>query len=240
MNKAAAFLIAFSFLLVSGLITPPMANAQARCGDFERVLNCTCVGTEHNGFCVPSWVNSCFVQNADCVCGDATRSFVVNRSLCSSTAPNFCPYGQPMATNPGCTCDGTVTAGGICQAPQNARTNNVFGQVEPPPGVAQFNAQGGGGIGLIPFLSNLIRIATIVAGIIVFLNFILAGYKYLSSDGSAKVNEEVKNTLTYSVIGLLLIVASYTIIAIISLLLFGRADFILNPTISGPGAGTTP
>lgn len=114
--------------------------------------------------------------------------------------------------------------------------DSVFGKVDAPPGVQQYNDQVGGenGIGLILFMSNLIRIATIIAGIIVFVNFILAGYSYISSDGSAKVNEEVKNKLTYSVIGLLLIVASYTIIAIISLLLFGRADFILNPTITGP------
>lgn len=119
---------------------------------------------------------------------------------------------------------------------------SVFGPVDPPPGVAEFNAQvdpvvggpDGERIGLIIFASNLIRIATIVAGIIVFVNFILAGYAYISSDGSAKVNEQVKNQLTYSVIGLVIIIASYTIIAIISLLLFGKADFILNPTITGP------
>ncbi|MBW7955135.1 hypothetical protein H3C66_00210 [Patescibacteria group bacterium] len=111
----------------------------------------------------------------------------------------------------------------------------VFGEVEAPPGVAEYNAPlGEDGIGIIVFMSTLIRIATIVAGIIVFVNFILAGYKYISSDGNAKVNEEVRNQLTYSVIGLLIIVASYTIIAIISLLLFGKADFILNPTITGP------
>jgi len=119
---------------------------------------------------------------------------------------------------------------------------SVFGQVDAPPGVAEFNAQirGGGvgpdveGIGIIIFASNLIRIATIIAGLIVFFNFIKAGYSYIASDGSTKVNEEVKNTLTYSILGLVIIVASYTIIAIISLLLFGKADFILNPIITGP------
>lgn len=131
-----------------------------------------------------------------------------------------------------------LAAGGGGTAPEDS----VFGQVDAPPGVLELNQQAGAvsggtdveGIGIVIFASNLIRIATIIAGIIVFLNFILAGYAYITSDGSAKVNEQVKNQLTYSVLGLVIIVASYTIIAIISLLLFGKADFILNPTITGP------
>ncbi len=140
--------------------------------------------------------------------------------LCTCEAPMIVQYGR-------CVPGSTTNTGG-------AATTNVFGNVDAPPGVAQYNADSASGIGLIPFISTLIRIATIVAGIIVFINFILAGYAYISSDGSSKVNEQVRNQLTFSVIGLVIIVASYTIIAIISLLLFGKADFILNPTISGP------
>lgn len=167
-------------------------------------------------------------------------------SFSVATQPVFaadCTAGQSAS---GCTCRAPmVIQGGYCVPTLNsdngslnpnngAATTNVFGNVEAPPGVAQYNAGSSSGIGLIPFISTLIRIATIVAGVIVFINFILAGYAYISSDGSSKVNEQVRNQLTFSVIGLVIIVASYTIIAIISLLLFGKADFILNPTISGP------
>lgn len=228
------FLTASIFVLTLSAAAQPV-SAQGACVMNQRILNCICQGVEVNGFCLPADTNSCYVRNnTECVCGTATYENVVNMMICRGGT--FCPYNQPMSG--GCTCDGRVGAGNIClpptTGPGSGVTDNVFGSVDAPPGIAQYNSAAAGGIGLIPFISNLIRIATIVAGIIVFLNFILAGYAYISSDGSSKVNEEVKNKLTYSVIGLLIIVASYTIIAIISLLLFGRADFILNPTITGP------
>jgi hypothetical protein len=187
------------------------------CGDYQPSTGCVCDAgrVEYQGYCFPSDISSCGVIAGSCRCGNAngTVDIVVD--------PSICGLG-----NGGSTGGGTGGTG-----------SSVFGTVQAPPGVAQFNSQvtgTGERIGIIIFASNLIRIATIVAGIIVFMNFILAGYAYITSDGSAKVNEQVKNQLTYSVIGLVIIVASYTIIAIISLLLFGKADFILNPTITGP------
>lgn len=121
----------------------------------------------------------------------------------------------------------------------------IFGSVSPPPGVAQYNDLVGGvvggpdgeRIGLFIFVSRAIQVFTIVAGLIVFFNFIIAGFTYISSEGNPKAHEEVKNRLTYSVIGLIIIVCAYTIIALLSLLIFGDASFILNPQIAGP---TTP
>ncbi len=116
--------------------------------------------------------------------------------------------------------------------------DNVFGTVSPPPGVGEYNdlVTGGQGekIGLFIFMTRAIQVFTVVAGLLSFFNFILAGYTYVSSDGNAKANEEVKNRLTYSVIGLVVIVSAYTIIALLSLLIFGSATYILNPTITGP------
>lgn len=205
------------FVVLSFAISAQKAFAQTppQCGDFQPTQGCLCADGKvvYNGYCLPANISACGIIGGNCRCGTADGTdLVVDSRICGGLTP----------TSPG---DGS----------------SVFGTVEAPPGVAQFNSQvtgSGERIGLIVFLSSLIRIATIVAGVIVFINFILAGYAYITSDGSSKVNEQVKNQLTYSVIGLVIIVASYTIIAIISLLIFGKADFILNPTITGPGAAT--
>ncbi len=116
----------------------------------------------------------------------------------------------------------------------------IFGQIETPPGVTLFNAQGTNGIGLIPFISNLIKLATIVAGLWVMINIILAGYIFITSSGDSSAYGKVKDKITMSVIGLIIIVAAYTITALVGLLFFGDAGYILSPNISGPTSTTTP
>jgi len=114
-----------------------------------------------------------------------------------------------------------------------ATADTVFGSVSPPPGVADYD-DAAGGIGLIPFFSNLIRIITIAGGIFVMINILYAGWIYISSSGDASAHEKVANTVTYSVIGLAIIVFSYSAAAIAGMIFFGDATFILNPTICGP------
>ncbi len=112
----------------------------------------------------------------------------------------------------------------------------IMGTVEPPPGVNLFPSPEatGSGQGLIVFISNLIKLVTVIAGLFGLFNIISAGYSYLSSGGNAKATEEAMNKLTYSLIGLMIIVGSFTITALISLLLFGDATYILNPDIPTP------
>ena len=117
----------------------------------------------------------------------------------------------------------------------------TFGTVEAPQGVQLFNSNSGAsnGIGLIVFISNLIKLATIVAGLWVMINIILAGYTFITSSGDSSAYGKVKDKITMSVIGLIIIVAAYTITAIIGLLFFGDASYILSPNISGPTSTTT-
>lgn len=117
-------------------------------------------------------------------------------------------------------------------------TEDVFGTIDVPEGVAKYNtAAGEGGIGLIVFISTLIRIATILAGVWVMFNFILAGWTYITSNGEAKTHADVAQKLTFSVVGLVLIVGAYTLAALIGLILFGNASYILNPTLQGVTTG---
>jgi len=143
------------------------------------------------------------------------------------------------------TCEGTCYKNSSCEAiglqPAPGTCLNstsvcctTFGVIKPPPGVAEFNTQAEGGIGIIIFFSNLIKLIAVVAGLWTMLNFILAGFTYITSADNPSAIEKIGSKLTLSVVGLGIIVASYTIAAIIGLLLFGDATFIINPQIPTP------
>ncbi len=116
--------------------------------------------------------------------------------------------------------------------------NDVFGKIDAPAGVKEFDASPGAtnGLGLILFFSNMIKIATVIAGLWVFINIIMAGMTYISAAGDSGTPDKVKDQILHSVIGLAIIVLSYLIIALISFVLFKDPGYILNPTIIGPGA----
>ncbi len=109
-----------------------------------------------------------------------------------------------------------------------------IGTIDVPPGVEQYNTSSGADIGLVFFISRMIRLATLVAGLWVTANTMMAGYVYLSSQGKADAHGRVRDILTMSTIGLVLIVTAYTVAGLLSLLIFGDPLFILNPTIEGP------
>jgi len=113
-------------------------------------------------------------------------------------------------------------------------SEHVFGIIEAPEGVVKY-ANLDGGIGLIGFISNLIKVGTLVAGLWVLYNFIKAGFILLKSGGDTSAYGKVSQELTMSVVGLVVIVAAYAITGVVSLIVFGDAGYILNPTISGPG-----
>lgn len=141
-----------------------------------------------------------------------------------------CPSGKfrsPIG-NGMCECDSSTAGSG-------AAGDDVFGTIEAPAGVAEYNAAAGEtGIGLLAFFSNMIRIATVAAGVWVMVNFILAGWSYITSAGEVKAHTEAAMRMTYSVVGLAVIVGAYTLTAIVSLVLFGDAGYILSPTFQGP------
>lgn len=117
-----------------------------------------------------------------------------------------------------------------------AQTSDLFGKIQAPPGVADYDQVAGGGeaIGLIIFASRLIRLVTIGGGIFVLVNLLYAGWIYLSSMGNTDANVKAVNTVVFSVLGLAIIVASYAIAGLVGLIFFGDATYILNPTICGP------
>ncbi len=117
--------------------------------------------------------------------------------------------------------------------PVLASNGNIFGLIEPPSGVAYYQARiGPNKIGALLFISNLIKLVVIVAGIWTMLNFIFAGWIYITNSGDSSAGQKVSTKMTNSVIGLLIVSLSYTIAAIIGMLVFGDASYIINPKLA--------
>jgi hypothetical protein len=89
-------------------------------------------------------------------------------------------------------------------------------------------------VGLVPFFNNVLRLVFVVAGIYALLNFIVAGYQYMTAGGDSKMLAAAWNKIWQSLLGLLIIVGSFVLAGIFGQLFFGDAGFILNPTIYGP------
>ena len=108
-----------------------------------------------------------------------------------------------------------------------------FGTIEPPAGVAEYQRQvGDGNIGVILFLSNMIRLVTVVAGIWTMLNFIMAGWIYISSAGDSSAGEKVSTKMTNSVIGLAIVALAYTLAGLVGYLIFDDPSYILKPELT--------
>jgi glucose uptake protein GlcU len=66
--------------------------------------------------------------------------------------------------------------------------------------------------------ANLIRGLVLFAGLTALIMFILGSLKLLSSRGDPKKIQGAKNNFTYGVLGLVVIIFSYTILTIISII----------------------
>lgn len=155
--------------------------------------------------CSPATEGNC-INGYTCVCGEIEESDGSTQTYCYRDSAQYCGSEKGL---------------------------QVIGPVRAPTAVARFNIISTSHVGLVPFLSVIIRLITIVAGIFTMFNFVAAGAKYVFSMGNTNVNVEVRDKLMFSAIGLLIIVASYTIAALFGLIFFGDATYILNPTITG-------
>jgi len=106
---------------------------------------------------------------------------------------------------------------------------NIFGEIRPPNFISKDPS------GLIVLFNNILRLLIVGAGIFALLNFILAGYSFMSASGDPKKVDLAWAKIWQSMVGLLIIVISFALAAIIGKILFGNAGAILNPKIYGPG-----
>jgi hypothetical protein len=118
------------------------------------------------------------------------------------------------------------------------KSGGIFGSIKAPPGVDKWQEQveqQGGSIGIFLFISQLIKLITVVAGIWTMFNFIFAGWTYITGSGDSSAGEKVSKRMTNSVVGLVIVALSYSIAALIGLLIFGEAGFFLNPSLQTIG-----
>jgi hypothetical protein len=107
---------------------------------------------------------------------------------------------------------------------------SIFGSIEPP--VDNIYTQSGTkGEGLFLLLANIIKFAGAIAGIFFVIQIILAGYTFLSASGDPKKAESAFATIWQSLIGLVIVAASFVIAAFVGNIL---GINILNPEIAGP------
>jgi hypothetical protein len=112
---------------------------------------------------------------------------------------------------------------------------NIFGQITNPlSGTYGDYAGSNGSGGIIGLLSNILRLVFVVAGIYALFNFIIAGYQYMTAGGDAKALSSAWNRIWQTLLGLVIIVASFALAALFGQLIFGDAGYILNPSIYGP------
>lgn len=109
----------------------------------------------------------------------------------------------------------------------------VGSSINAPTKYGGLTADAGGG--LILLFSNILKLVFVAAGIYAFVNFILAGFGYMTAAGDSKALTAAWSRIWQSLLGLVIIVGSFALISLISYILFGNPTFILNPKIYGPG-----
>ena len=104
---------------------------------------------------------------------------------------------------------------------------DIFGSIKPPSPVA--GVSGAEGIGRL--LNLVFRSLIVVAGIYALLNVVLAGYAFLSAGDDAKKVAGAWAKIWQSLLGLAVTAGAFVLAAIFGQLVFGRWDFIINPSI---------
>lgn len=118
-----------------------------------------------------------------------------------------------------------------------AANDSIFGEIENPitkinPDASQYESVTSG---LPLFISNLLRLITIGAGIFALFNFIAAGLNYITAGGDEQKIQNSWSMILNSIYGLVIIAVSFVLTGVISYILFQDATVILKPTIYGPG-----
>lgn len=103
---------------------------------------------------------------------------------------------------------------------------NKYGGIEGTAGAAG---------GLTQFMSNILRLVFVAAGVIALLNILSAGFQFMNAGGDAKLIVEAWKKIWISLVGLVILVSSFALAALFGYLIFGDATYILNPIIVGPG-----
>lgn len=138
-----------------------------------------------------------------------------------------CPAGQSCIVNNAarsCSCMTTPTGG-------TTAGSGPFGTITNPLPTSSLTPGGG----LIQILNNILRLVFLAGGIFAFIKVLAAGIKFIDAGGDPKAIEQAVDSIWQSLVGVIIIISSIAIAALIGLLLFGDVTAILSPKIYGPG-----
>jgi xanthine/uracil permease len=83
-------------------------------------------------------------------------------------------------------------------------------------------------IDLVNFVNNLIKIALGFVGTIIFLNFLNAGYLLMFSGGDHEKKEQAKQLFSSSIIGLIIMLLSYSLVRFLIQTMLSSSNFGTN------------
>ena len=108
----------------------------------------------------------------------------------------------------------------------------VYGQITPVEGTAtDFQSLSG----ITPFINKIINFLVIITASILLIIMLWSGVQVIIGGKDPKNFGENMKRLLLSSLGLLLIVFAYIIVGFVSKTFYGEEDFLLKPTIKGPG-----
>jgi len=87
---------------------------------------------------------------------------------------------------------------------------------------------------LTTLFTNVIGVIVALAGVALFIMFVVSGFSFLFSSGDPKKLEQARGTLTNAIIGLVIIVAAYLILRLIGAFsgYTNITKFNISPTIT--------
>lgn len=102
---------------------------------------------------------------------------------------------------------------------------DIVGIITPPAGVPSATTD------TTSLISTIVRFIIIVGGIFALWQLLAGGLAFITSSGDKGKLTEAQNKIQMSLVGLVIMAASFLIIAIISQILFGDFGAILNPKL---------
>lgn len=106
----------------------------------------------------------------------------------------------------------------------------IFGGISAPEAIAKYN-KGTAGSGLFLFISNIFKFISVIGGIFLIFQIIMAGFAYISASGDPKKTEAAWIRIWQSILGLLIIASAFVIAGVVERLTGLK---IINPVIYGP------
>lgn len=103
--------------------------------------------------------------------------------------------------------------------------DSIVGVISPPAGIPSATTD------TTNIISAFVRFIVVIGGVFSLWQFLTGGLAFITSSGDKGKLTEAQHKIQMSLVGLVIIAASFIIIAIVSKVLFGEFDAILVPKL---------